>query len=155
MLQNPMLEPYISKSVLNSSQEQCHTNLRFLFSSFSSVSWVYRTLSWETEDSLIGLRGIWNFEWLTHSLTKNGRFRTSGSTFGSRSTGCRFGSFSEAILQTWSKHEFTKTLFFVTRIAPLDAFIFPCPHQKHCITNVLWTKHAFTSPWAYLHLNFS
>ena len=30
------------------------------------------------------------FEWLTNSLTQSGRFRTSGSTFGSRSTGCRF-----------------------------------------------------------------
>ena len=51
------------------------------------------------------------FEWLTNSLTQSGRFRTSGSIFGSRSTGCRLGSFSEATLPTSSMHEFTEPLF--------------------------------------------
>ena len=57
-------------------------------------------------------------EELKKSLHKRDRFRTSGTTFLSRSTGCRCGSFSEAILRLRYDHEFTETLFFITRIEP-------------------------------------
>ena len=62
-----------------------------------AASWLHRYIGhWmgKTEGSLCWIMKKSKVEWLKKTLGKGGRFRTSGTTFWSRTTGSRFGSIS-------------------------------------------------------------
>ena len=72
--------------------------------SSQTSAWSHRYIgrgSGKTEIPLLDSERI-SENWMAEkTIGKSGRFRTSGSTFGSRSTGCRFGSYPAPI---WRSH---------------------------------------------------